>query len=206
MKCSKDFVLLKVDKKSENEFQIGGTTLFLYDGKLAFNDGTYNPNDRLRIFGEVVSVPDMLGSDAMDYSFNKLQDCEMEVKVGDKAYFYYIAFNDHNIIFHEGKMYLKVRYDNIICVVRDGEIRTIAGHVLITPKKSVESALLYSIEKIQSLTGIVDYIPSPYVGKTVNFKPKDTIHFFQNSEFENEIEGNKYYVMRQEYIIAKVVS
>jgi co-chaperonin GroES (HSP10) len=206
MKCSKDFVLLRVYKKSENELQIGGTTLFLYDGKLAFNDGTYNPNDRIRIYGEVVSVPDRLGSDAMDFSYHKLQDCEMEVKVGDKAYFYYIAFNDENLIVHEDKMYLKVRYDSIICVVRDGEIKTIAGHVLITPKKSVESALLYSIEKIQSLTGIVDHVPSPYIGGAVDFTVGDTIHFFENSEFENEIEGKKYYVMRQEYIIAKVIN
>lgn len=205
MKCSKDFVLLRVDKKSENEIQIGGTTLFLYDGKLAFNDGSYNPNDRVRIYGEVVSVPDRLGSDAMDFSCHKLQDCEMEVKVGDKAYFYYIAFNDENLLVHEDKMYLKVRYDSIICVVRNGDIKTIAGHCLITPKTKVESFLLYNVEKVQSLTGVVDYAPSPYIGKSIGFGAGDTIHFFENSEFENEIEGKKYYVMRQEYIIAKAV-
>lgn len=201
MNCPRDFVLLKVDQKTDDRTPSG---LYLYNGKLAFNDGTYNPNDRIRIYGEVVGVPGSLSNAAMDYSSHLLSDCDMEVRVGDKAYFYYIAFNESNIIEHEGQMFLQVRYDSIICVIRDGEIKTVAGHVLLTPAKKTEIYLLHSIEKKRDLTGIVAAAPSPYRGEEMEFEKGDTVHFYQDSDFENEIEGNKYYVMRQEYIIAKI--
>lgn len=201
MNCPRDFVLLRVDQKTDDRTPSG---LYLYNGKLAFNDSTYNPNDRVRIYGEVVGLPKSLSNDAMDYSSHLLSECDIEVEIGDKAYFYYIAFSDENIINHEGKMYLKIRYDSIICVVRNGEIKTIAGHVLLIPAKKTEIFLAYSVEKKRDLTGVVFAAPTPYIGEDIEFSKGDTVHFYQDSEFENEIEGNKYYVMRQEYIIAKV--
>lgn len=201
MNCPRDIVLLKVDQKTDDKTPSG---LYLYNGKLAFNDDTYNPNDRIRIYGEVVGIPSSLSSDAMNFSQHKLNECDIEVLVGDKAYFYYNVFNESNIIQHEGQMYLKVRYDSIICVIRDGQIKAIAGHVLLTVKKKTEIYLLHSIEKVQDRTGVVAAVPTPYHGDDQELEVGDTVHFYQDSEFENEIEGNKYYVMRQEYIIAKV--
>lgn len=201
MNCPRDFVLLKVDQKTDDRTLSG---LYLYNGKLAFNDSTYNPNDRVRIYGEVVGIPSSLSSAAMNFSHNLLNECDIEVKVGDKAYFYYIDFNDSNVIEHEGKTYLQVRYDSIICLVRDGEIKTIAGHVLLTPSKKTEIYLLHSIEKVQNRVGIVAYAPTPYRGDDIEIEAGDTVHFYKDSEFENEIEGKKYYAMRQEFIMAKV--
>lgn len=201
MNCPRDFVLLKVDQKTDDRTPSG---LYLYNGKLAFNDSTYNPNDRIRIYGEVVGIPQSLSGDAMDYSNHLLNECNMEVQIGDKAYFYYIAFNDSNVINHEGKMYLKIRYDSIICVIRDGQIKTIAGHVLLIPFKKTEIYLLHSIDKIQDHTGIVEVVPTPYINEEQGFEKGNTVYYYQDSDFENEIEGKKYYVMRQDYIIAKV--
>lgn len=201
MNCPRDYVLLRVDQKTDDKTPSG---LYLYNGKLAFNDGTYNPNDRVRIYGEVVGIPGSLSNDAMNYSNHLLSECDIEVQLGDKAYFYYISFTDDNIIEHEGKMYLKIRYDSIICVVRNGEIKTIAGHVLLTPAKKTEIFLMHSVEKLQDLTGIVEVVPTPYLGEDRQFEKGDKVYFYQDSDFENDIEGKKYYVMRQEYIIAKV--
>jgi len=202
MNCPRDIVLLKVDQKTDDRTPSG---LYLYNGKLAFNDSTYNPNDRVRIYGEVVGVPGSLSNSAMNFSNHLLSECEIEIEVGDKAYFYYIDFNDSNIIHHEGQMYLQVRYDSIICVVRDGQIKAISGHVLLTAAKKTEIYLLHSVEKVQERIGIVYAVPTPYRGQDSEFEKGDKVHFYQDSEFENEIEGKKYYVMRQEYIIAKVI-
>lgn len=202
MNCPRDFVLLRVDQKTDDRTPSG---LYLYDGKLAFNDGTYNPNDRIRIYGEVMGVPGSLSNDAMNFSNHLLSECEIEIEIGDKAYFYYVDLNEGNIVEHEGKMYLHIRYDSVICVVRNGDIKTIAGHVLLTPAKKTEIFLLHSIEKKRDLTGIVAVAPTPYIGEDMEFEKGDTVHFYQDSEFENDIEGKKYFVMRQEYIIAKVV-
>lgn len=205
MRCYIDHVLLRIERKSDDSIILGNQTLFLYNGELNLKDGSYNPNDRLRIYGEVVSVPDSLSNTPMDYSSMLLSDCRMEVLPGDKAYFYYICLNDGNLLTIEGKMYLKVRYDNIICVVRNGVIIPISGHVLVTPVKKIESALLYEVEKVRELVGKIEYAPAPYVGDEQTLFPGETIYFYDSSEFENEIEGKKYFCMRSEFIIAKVV-
>lgn len=205
MRSPKDYVLLKIERKSDDSILIGNQTLFLYNGELNLKDGSYNPNDRTRIYGEVVSVPDSLSNTPMDYSDRLLSDCTIEVLPSDKAYFYYICLNDDNLLTIEGVMYLKVRYDNIICVVRGGVIIPISGHVLVSKVKKKETAILYEVEKVREFIGKVEHVPSSYIGDNLDIVQGDIIQFYENSDFENEIEGVKYYCMRSEFIIAKVV-
>ncbi len=204
MRSPKDHVLLKIERKSDDSGIIGNQTIYFYNGELNLKDGSYNPNDRTRIYGEVVSVPDSLSNTPMDYSDMLLSDCRIEVLPGDKAYFYYISLNDDNMLTIEGNMYLKVRYDNIICVVRNGVIIPVSGHVLVSKVKKKESVLLYEVEKVREFAGKVEHVPTGYNGEDLNFVAGDVIHFYENSDFENEIEGVKYYCMRSEFIIAKV--
>jgi len=204
MKSIKDYILIHIEKKSDDTFQIGEHTLFLYNGLLNFSDGSYNPNDRTRIFGTVAAIPDDLSGDYMNYSEFQLKDVQKDVKVGDKAYFYYIVLNDDNVVFLDGKMYLRVRYDSVICVVRDSVIIPVAGHVLTTPKKKVETVLLHSVEKDQELTAIVAHVPAPYIDQELGFEVGDTICYKPNSDFINTVEGVKYFTMKIEDVLAVI--
>lgn len=204
MKCVKDYCLIKIEKKSDDSYIIGGHELFLYNGKLAFKNGQYNPNSRTRIYGEVVAIPDELSTDICDFGEHPLKDIPMDIMIGDTAFFYYIVLNDDNIINHNGQMLLRVRYDSIICVVRDKQIIPVSGHILLTPKNKTEIVLLYKVEKKQDLTGVVAFVSSPYIRSENEFEVGDTVHFLPDSEFENKIEGKDYWCMRSEYVLAKV--
>src|SRR5258706_1187072 len=134
MRQYQNYVLFKTDTMFNSHVQykgIGGHDLYFDHG--------FNPWIHVRRFGEVVQVPERLGKMPIalqipqgipqyygnaPYTFKMLADIEPEVKEGDRIYFHHNTVNLRNLVREEGEFpnrtyYFKVRYDQIMCAVRD---------------------------------------------------------------------------------------
>lgn len=206
----------------------------------------------------------------------KMNAIEQEVKIGDRVYFHYNQMREENRYkLDDGRKIYKVRYDQIICVVRQGyqldvevmadlkvndplfyahvidgnievlshlynkgkaerysKIIMIGGHVLVKPvwEDQVEDLGIGDVklpgysalanakgrvnklglvvdlhEKPKPLEGIVKHIGSPLKGEEdLGVEPGDKVIFLPESDWENTIEGEKYFVMKQRDLLAKV--
>lgn len=129
-----NFVLFKTDTMFNSHVQYKGI-----DGHDLYFDPGFNPWLHCRRYGEVVQVPERLGKMPIalqipqgipqyygnaPYTFKMLADIEPEVKEGDRIYFHHNTVNLRNLVREEGELpnrtyYFKVRYDQIMCAVRD---------------------------------------------------------------------------------------
>lgn len=141
-----------------------------------------------------------------------------EIKVGDKIYFEYNVLLDESAFVErddDGEVY-KIPYQSIYCFVREGKITMINGWVFV---KSVQH------EEVKSTIVLVNNKPQPNVGEIAHISPwLDTFMpnkgekclflrtLFSVKEYEQmtdshtisgyEVEGNLYYPMRNNEIVA----
>jgi co-chaperonin GroES (HSP10) len=147
-------------------------------------------------------------------------DFEQETQEGDKVYFHFNSINDRNLVQYLGEKIYKLQYPNAICVVRDGVIIPIAGHILIEPiwddevqslgngkrGKLSESGIVTELnDKPKHLEGIVRYVCTPMQGDIMELEPGNKILYAPHADWEVEIEGTKYYVMKYWDIEAIIV-
>jgi len=148
MKAYQNFIIFKTDTLFNDKVKfmgIGGRELVLDPG--------FDPAVHVRIYGEVVSVPAHLSSgipisqehrglpsyhEQSPYRYKFISDIVPEVQVGDRIYFHFNTIKPHNFVQIDGVhpdrvWYIKVRYDQVICVVRDGVIIPIGGYTLVDP-------------------------------------------------------------------------
>jgi co-chaperonin GroES (HSP10) len=161
----------------------------------------------------------------------KYRNLPIEVFNGDKVYFHFHALNDESYLYkEEGFEYFGIDYDQIFCAVRNGQIIPITNYVLVEPyfgddveefdvpavapgfaplpsvvkgKKTASGLIADLHEKPRFLEGVVKYVPLMRLGfEYINVKPGDRIYYTTDSDFENEIEGRNYYVMKLQDIFA----
>ena len=226
-----DFVYLKVEK--EREDRIGALGLVL--------DTRYEHGEHNRIWGTVVSVPKKLSDAPLlylkeeigfpyprnpEFKFVTLADINPIVKEGDKVYFHFNTISEDNRLKEyfadiHSKIF-KVRYDDIMCVVREGNIIMVGSWVLVDKvfdpdvkevevnghmvmAKTTGSGLVTEIGvKPRPLAGTVVHIGDPFLcDEELEIVSGDQVLFTKESDWVNTIEGKEYYVMRQRDIIAK---
>lgn len=165
-----------------------------------------------------------------DYKTLKYSDLPIEIRVGDKAYFHFHSLDDESFLLkEEGWLYFTIQYHQIFCAVRSEQIIPIAGYTLIEPyfgndieefsvpevgpgllpmpktvkgKRSASNLITELTEAPRFLEGIVAYVSQTidFIGFNVN--PGDRVIYSIDSDFENEIEGRKFYVMHVWDLIA----
>lgn len=196
MKAPNGYIIVKGERFDETFTTKGGLVLYRY-----LQEG--NETKDVNYHCEVVAIPEDPGGGIAP-----------DVKVGDKAYIHFNSFlKDHNFIITDEGNFWKIAYDDVFCVVRDGEIIPIGGWCLVEPElKKIETSLETKvvledgtilgediIEKSE-ISGILAYIGTPRAEwdlMTPMPKPGDKIAFSSDDAFENEIEGKNYYCMRQ---------
>ena len=113
-------VIIQVEKKMA-DWNLRGS-LYLPD----VNNS--NPKDLIEhyvtIYGDVIAAPP-----------NEVyRGISQEVVAGDVVYFHYNSLpNKDNAFILDGKLVYKIDYQDIFCVVRDGEIIPIGGWLLVEP-------------------------------------------------------------------------
>lgn len=163
--------------------------------------------------------------------FHNYADIAMEVEIGDMVYFNWTALSkEQNFVRFEGEYQLwKIDYPNIFCALRNEQIIMIGSWVLIEPEwESFDDILVpvyYPLEltggkkklkpksqwiqtktepEADELKGFVRHVGTPLKGQECYVKSGDHIFFMKGSKLNVEVEGKKYYVMRQHRIEAKI--
>lgn len=150
----------------------------------------------------------------------RASECELNLLKGDKAYFHYLTLEmDENFVMFQEKLQVyRVRASDIFCVVRDGKIIMNLNYVLAQPywregledlgdgirgktkeingKKIVTEVAMKPDVNIATIHHIGDFEGARGISKD------DVCLLTPNCEFENEIEGVKYWVFKQDDIIA----
>lgn len=219
-----------------------------YKGMELFRDTSYNPKEHTNITGEVVSVPVRMSKTIpisqvsrglpsyhgeSPYVYRWLSDIPQEVNVGDKIYFHYNTVVPQNIIQVEGESpnrtwYIKVRYDQIYCAVRNGEIIMIAGHCLVDPdfqswedislptysnllgddgkpllKPKEQWLVTKSAPTYKYLLGYVRHVGSPIRGDKTEVKVGQKIIYSKNADFMINVENRDYFLIHQRFILGR---
>jgi hypothetical protein len=220
-------------------------------------DPMFQPWLHVRKYGTVTQLPYRLTAipimqenagippyyDYSPYEYRYLSDISMEVQIGDKIYFHHntIIRLQQNLVYEEKvanaekgvfepRYFLKVRYDQVICAVRNGEIIPIGSYVLVEPDwESLDDILRPTYEltgllddqgqpmkrlkpkdqwlqikpapNYHSLTGFVRHIGSPFIGDKCENQVGQKIVYRRNADWMMEIEGEKYFAIRQRHIL-----
>lgn len=157
------------------------------------------------------------------FHFHALNDSIIDTIVEDGKTFTIHAIRYDQIFcvvrhIHQG-IFLENEVETISYGVKT--IIPIGGHVLIEPYlgegeeievegKTVKGSIgKFGIitdlhDKPVLYTGIVRHVCQPAAGYNVDFKPDDKILYSKHSDFENTIEGKKYYVMKIWDVVAKI--
>jgi co-chaperonin GroES (HSP10) len=137
---------------------------------------------------------------------------QMDIKIGDTVYFHYDQIkNKSNHKFDiEGFSVFQVPIDKVLCVVRDGVIIPQGEWLLIDPEMQSEEEIMspsgiqmQSEVKAKHLLGKVAHVGKPLKGYIQELSPGDDIIYMEESDWEVEIEGKKYFVMKHRDILAK---
>jgi co-chaperonin GroES (HSP10) len=142
-----------------------------------------------------------------------LNDHVLDVLTGDKVYFNYMALEEEarmGSYFQDRKVY-QIRYDNLLCRVRNGQIMPLNGKVFVVPVMqtweeitSNSGIIMQSDVKPRYLEGIITHIGEPVGGEYIDCKVGDKIFYHPNADWTNKIEGKEYYVIDQSDVLCVV--
>ena len=206
----------------------------------------YRPEHNFKITAEVVSVPDKLSQrifamnqvgPPMYYEGSPTEvvftnQIPIIVKPGDIVYLHYNAVNQNykqplEIVKNgdETTIYMKILYERILCIVRDGEIIPNATWTLVEPdletwdditiptyyapeltggKKVLRPKNEWIVTKsrpdVKFLQGYLKHVGPPLKGEELDLKPDQKVVYKRESEFKVHIEGKDYFLIKQKDI------
>lgn len=243
LKPYQNHIIFKTPTLFNDKVKINGRQIIL--------DPSFNPELHVRTYGEVVHVPSRMGNQPMplqesigtpsyhEYApvkFKLLSDIEPVVNVSDRIYVHFNTITQRNIVKEEGegddKMYfIAVRYDNVICAVRDGRILMVGSYALVEPDmESYDEILIPTFYDIKDkegnpmpkpkefwiqkkvapeakfLKGFVRHIDKPLKGDVRECNPGDHIIYKRNADWKMTIEGAEYFAIRQRHIEGRLVT
>lgn len=246
-------VIVKTDAIYENYVKFKGL-----NGREIYIDHRFDPQRHARIYAEVVSVPRYIQPILFmqehagvppyhghsNYSYKMLDSIEPEVQVGDKVYMHFNAMISNLMIkkshlvredgVHPNKTwYFKVRYDNLIAVVRNGVTIPVGSFVLCDPDweswdeisrptpvtlngkpvlnkdgtKMMKPKEQWLVTKVapgyQFLKAFVRVLGTPLRGDKCEIAVGQKIWYRRNADWMVKIEGKDYFAIRQRHIIGR---
>jgi co-chaperonin GroES (HSP10) len=205
MKATHGSILIKATGVYNHFVKHGSLTLYV--------DPLFKPGQRRVIHGIVESIPD---------GVPEYMDLVPEVQVSDKLYFHYNALDPDNLIPDSDGVF-SILYDMVLCSVRDGKIIPLAGKIFcskVYDDDVVDLKIEGEIKKCRvSGAGIIteinckysekiarlEHIGTPRPGRKIpTVKVGDKVVYIKDGDFINHIEGQEYFVMNQEDILATV--
>lgn len=243
MQAYRNYIIFKTDTLFNEKTSFKGV-----GGREIVMRPDFNPQMHARIYGEVISVPPILSKmmimqihrglpsyhEYSPYYYRYISDIAPEIQVGDRIYFHFnTIMNMNNLMREEGEgdnriWYFRVRYDQVICAVRDGKIIMIGGYALIDPDYETWKEILVPtytnlkdrfgkpIPKPESqwiqkkvepgykyLRGYVRHVGTPMKGDKLEIQPGQCIYYRKNADWLVPVEGSKYFAIRQANIIGR---
>lgn len=159
-----------------------------------------------------------------------MSDIAPEVKVGDKIFFPWTqTLDSRNVIAkaRDGKsVIVRISYDTVYAVIRERKIIPIGGHILIdpvfetwdhilkptfynfngpdgkpAPRPKSEWIAVKTAPKHIDREGVVKHIGTPLKGQRCALKPGTRVLYKPKLQNMVDIEGEKYFIMRQDQIL-----
>lgn len=202
MRTTRDVVLVSTPSKYNNQIEIAG-------GKVLWLDTSYKPLHHVSISGKVEAVPGLLSP--RHYGHGK---STMDLEVGDKVYFNYLTIDPENLMPYGDEEFYRVDYFNVFCYIRGGILNMTNSWVFVEPMDN-EKGAEYGESKLiipeayrnepNYKVGKLRHIGKPLRGApTLDAKPGDYVIYEKDSDFANEIEGEVFYTMKQDNLLAIV--
>ena len=172
-----------------------------------------NPADLVNIMGTVVSVPRKI-QDRMDYNGFSVKDIE----IGDTLIFSYdvvFSFTKQDIseepvykneFFYKGKSYWKVDIQKAFAVIRDSKIIILNGYIMVENTTEATNIFLpASMKRIKEAhTATITHIGRNLTHlQDSGAMPLDTIFFKPGLAQEYQVNGKKFWILRQRDIYGK---
>jgi len=188
-------------------------------GVKLYKDTTYNPEWSTTVSAEALSIPAQVRQTAHDN-----EGLTAFVKKGDTLLFRYLVVMQttqeenttryHNQHLIDGEVWWKVDYSMILGVVRKGQLIPAPGYVFaksIEQNKGEKVSGLYIPEMSKSETvkgkAVVEYVGVPKKGAVeLKVSKGDTVIFPDKLAEKYELNGEKFLVIRQEYVFGKEVN
>lgn len=164
----------------------------------------------------VIQAPQFLTYEPGTYvaKWRTTADIVPEVEVGDKVYFHFNTIAPENsVTLPDGTVFYKLAYQNVLCVVREGEIIPIGSNVFIEPEyedgvidlgtdgtkaKISPSGIITEVGvRPKALRGYVRHIGAALRGHVREVNPGDKIVYSKNSDWPVKVEGKTYFCMKQ---------
>lgn len=221
-------VIVELESVYKKTQSVGGVELLLdvpilKDGEQVF----FNKRERLESFGTVISVPQIQPKDGHG------NEIESIIKEGDKIYFRYMnvadtrAYLEKSVSDFSEKFTIRVPYEDVFCIVRDGQILPVGEWILgeafidgdgqdmdmptgnggtTTIKVTyTKSGLVESVnDKVSINKAIVRHVGS-LKNKPSVLKKGDIIFSKIGVNFENTIEGKSYYCFLESFQVDAVI-
>ena len=176
----------------------------------------YNLEKNARIYGTVMAIPRKLSGVVSTFerkSGNEMAPIHMnqhhmEVIVGDRVYFHYLA-NHEKAFVSDGtdRLLLRVRYDMLIARVRGGVIHPLCTNVLVAPEfddwddiTNKEGIITMSSPGRRNRTGVVKYAGNNYKGREMELEPGHRVLFMKKADRIIEVEDEEVYPIKYNHI------
>ncbi len=188
-----DLYYIRADASLETRHTMTG-------GQEIYIEKDFNPYERAVQFGEIVHCP-------MRISNNLLY--EVDLRPGDKIYFHHFVVQEDNFDEINGEKLYRCMYNNIFCVVRDGEIIPVQDWVFLTPVlepeenyKTKSGIILKTERKTLRNIGEVQFMCKR--AEQWGLKKGDQVYWMNDSDYKIKVEGKEYWRMSLRRILATV--
>lgn len=185
-------VYVDIEKETNNTINVGGEELFL--------DTDFNRFWHARQYGEVKYIPRRFQKEAED---------NIDLVKGDKIYVHHFLIDESHTLEVYGEKLYWVPYGLCFCIVRDGELHMLNDYILAKPVLEPEenyktSSGLFLKAEPEKLERIAKVVKTNHTSHEENLQEGDYVVFANDADYEMEIEGEKYYVMRNKECLLRL--
>lgn len=181
----KDFVYIEADPEKKHYKDLG-------NGKKIWVDAAFNPHEKENCTqdGIVRYIPIKLSTKK-----------EIKLKAGDRVFCHHFLCDEDNLVEVNGKKLYRLNYEMIYCTL-NGKIKMLDGWNFVEPleKKKPSAIIIAPFQKKETLKGVLKHTNPSLIEKGA--KEGDTIFFTRESDYEMIVEGETFYRMNNEDIIA----
>jgi chaperonin GroES len=211
-------LIVEIESKYKKTEKVGNLELVLDLPKVTNGEDVFfNKRSRIEPKGKVIGIPSVIPIDPEGITIDPI------IQDGDEIYFRYMNIADETSYLEKSvtdfseKRTIRVPYHDVFAIVRAGEIITVGDWVL--GEKYIEGdgeeldMGVTTIKVTYTASGLVESInDKPSVHKAVVrhcnssvLKPGDIMFSKIGINFENEINGKKYYCFREGFQVDAIV-
>lgn len=181
----KDFVYISADPEKNRYKDLG-------NGKKLWIDGAFEPHstEHCTQDGIVKYLPTKLSGKK-----------KIELKVGDRVFCHHFLCDEDNLTTITGEPLYKLEYELIYCKL-NGKIEMLDGFNFVEPiiEGQISKIIISPFERKSAVRGILRHTNPAMI--ELGAKVGDTVYFTKASDYEMKVEGERYFRMGNEDIVA----